>query len=318
MNFDVHSRVIYLAKHGSHAYGLSTPQSDLDIKGICIEPKEYYFGYLHTFEQLEAMVSKGHPDDKVIYSLKKFMKLAAECNPSIIEVLHCDESDILKMDEFGEWLRDIKDAFLSRRAKHTFSGFANSQLKRIRSHRAWLLTPPVAPPNRKDFNLSETTKVSRSELGAYNQLEIDGVDVEAAFPKSVTEILVNEKRYMAAKTTWDQYQNWKKTRNPARSALEEKYGYDTKHGSHLIRLMRMCKEILSGQGVIVKRHHDREFLLGVKTGAVEYDDLIEQAEKLDQECEALYLTSSLPKEPDHVFLHNQCVKMIEEYIRDFG
>ena len=33
--------MIYKTVVGSTAYGLNTKDSDIDIKGICIEPKEY-------------------------------------------------------------------------------------------------------------------------------------------------------------------------------------------------------------------------------------------------------------------------------------
>ncbi|AEZ66297.1 hypothetical protein phiTE_131 [Pectobacterium phage phiTE] len=35
-----------------------------------------------------------------------------------------------------------------------------------------------------------------------------------------------------------------KNRNAARHELEEKFGYDTKHAMHLVRLLRMSQEIL--------------------------------------------------------------------------
>src|ERR1039458_5020213 len=35
----------------------------------------------------------------------------------------------------------------------------------------------------------------------------------------------------------DQYNGWKAQRNPKRAELEAKFGYDTKHAMHLVRLM---------------------------------------------------------------------------------
>ena len=47
-----------------------------------------------------------------------------------------------------EWERlvEVRDSFLSKRAKHTFSGYALSQLKRINTHYRWLKNPPPAAP----------------------------------------------------------------------------------------------------------------------------------------------------------------------------
>ncbi len=311
MNFDVLSRTILRVRHGSHAYGTNIETSDLDVKGVCIEPMTHQLGFLHTFEQYERAASKGHETDEVIYSLKKFAKLAADCNPNIIEVLHVDESDVLAIDEFGEELRSHKDAFLSKKAKFTFSGYAHAQLKRIKTHRAWLLNPPAALPSRKEFGLSDTSKISTSELGAFEASVQQGMDIE--MPKDVLTLFVLEKRYHAAKVQFEQYENWKKTRNAARADLEAKYGYDTKHGMHLLRLMRMCVEILETGKVQVKRP-DREELLQVRAGLWPYDRLIEEAEALEQKCDKLYLTTeALPKEPDRNFLDELVVDMSLRY-----
>ena len=313
MNFDVNDRLILRVKHGSHAYGLNTPSSDLDIKGICIEPKEYYLGFLHKFEQVEKMAHKGYDHDEVIFSLQKFMHLAAECNPNIIEILHVDESDVLFQDAWGQELRDMRDDFISRKARHTFSGYAHAQLKRIKTHRAWLLSPPKSPPSRKDYGLSEQIKISKSKLGAFEALVGDGV-IDDKAPDHVTELYIKERTYQSAKQHWEQYQNWKKTRNPARAALEEKFGLDTKHAMHLIRLMRMCKEIMLTGKVFVKRP-DRDELLSIRNGAWEYDRIVSYAEELDAECAELYDVSDLPHEPQRELIDARCVEMITSYLR---
>ena len=69
MHFDIDARTILLVRHGSHAYGLNTPTSDLDVKGVCIKPVECYFGFLKHFEQHEHMAGKGDGLDSVVYSL---------------------------------------------------------------------------------------------------------------------------------------------------------------------------------------------------------------------------------------------------------
>lgn len=318
MHFNVESRTIFLTRHGSHAYGLNVPTSDEDFKGICVKPKECYFGFTRTFEQLEHMGSKSDGVDKVVYSLDKFARLAADCNPNIIEVLHVSDSSVLLCDEFGAELRAVRNEFLSKKAKFTFSGYAHAQLNRIKTHRSWLLNPPKQAPSRKDFHLPETTKVSQSELGAFEAAARSGIEIE--LPKDVLTLFSREKQYQAAKTHYDQYLNWVKTRNPARAELEAKFGYDTKHGMHLLRLQRMAKEILTDHVVYVDRRDrgDRDELLAVRFGNRSYDSLIEEAERLEAECEELYKTSTLRKEPDRVALDDMIIDMTERYLRLHG
>ena len=316
MNFDVKSRTILFVRHGSHAYGLNIASSDTDYKGVCVKPKAAYLGFLENFEQAEHMASKSEGVDSVTYSLDKFAHLAADCNPNIIEVLHVDESDVINMDEFGEELRAMRDHFMSRKAKFTFAGYAHAQLKRIKTHRAWLLKPPPAPPTRKEFGLSEETKVTPAEFGAFEAAVMQNLDLDMSH--DVLTMFLREKQYRAAKTQYDQYVNWTKSRNPARASLEAQFGYDTKHGMHLIRLMRMCKEILLTGKVNVKRTDDVKELLDIRHGLREYDSLVEEAETLEKECDALYTTSPLPKEPNRKSLDAAIVSMTERYLSKHG
>jgi predicted nucleotidyltransferase len=44
-----------------------------------------------------------------------FVRLAADCNPNIIEILFVDDSDVLDINSWGEELREFKDNFISRK-----------------------------------------------------------------------------------------------------------------------------------------------------------------------------------------------------------
>lgn len=68
-NENLGDNIILLVISGSHAYGLDTPESDLDIRGIAVENEETLFGLGH-FEQYEDKET-----DTVIYSLRKFIQL---------------------------------------------------------------------------------------------------------------------------------------------------------------------------------------------------------------------------------------------------
>lgn len=337
------SRTIFLTMHGSYAYGTNLPTSDLDLKGVVIPPRRYFFGFTNVFEQAEVR----EPVDVVIYDIRKFFKLAADCNPNIIEILFTDYRDWLRpvpadmsLDVGGDrhpwgrlwWNRDL---FLSTRARHTFSGYAVSQLKRIRTHRNWLLNPPTSKPTRAEFGLKDGQgTLGKDQLGVINaairkredalageglskdrvaeaeeQLVGEGVTDLNLSPDLIPVVLA-ERRYAAACRTWDQYQKWKAERNEVRSELEAHHGYDTKHAMHLVRLLRMAKEILSGQGVIVRRPDAKE-LLEIRAGAWKYEDLIDWAAKM--ETELATIQSPLPREPNRAKLDDLCVQIVEEF-----
>lgn len=301
-------RTILCTVHGSHLYGTNIATSDLDVKGVAVPPMEYYFGHDLNFEQAEQ-----NEPDMVIYSLRKYVKLAADCNPNIIEVLFADPSKFWIVDTAeGRMLYENRNLFLSKKARHTFSGYAFAQLKRIKSHRAWLLSPPVGKPVRSDYGLSETEKISSSAMGAFSSLESAGVQTPILDTnKEVMRILTAERAYQTALTQYNQYMHWKETRNKKRAGDEATYGYDLKHALHLVRLMRMAKEILTTGEVIVTRP-DASELLDIRHGKWTYDQLISWADSQEKEIEEIYVNSKvLPHKPDHDKIRKLCMDITE-------
>lgn len=346
----IEERTIYMARHGSHAYGTSLPGSDLDLRGIAIAPKPYYLG-LSRFDQHER---KGDPD-VVVFELRKFLSLAADCNPNVLEILFVAPADHLKVTPIGEMLLEERDLFLSKKARHTFSGYAVAQLKRIQSHRRWLLDPPKSPPVRTEFGLPERSVIPKDQLAAAEsmirkQVEAWDVDLEPldpagrielqgkiaaaiaemklgadgtqwlsagrilGFSDNFLELLDRERHYSAAQRTWDQFKNWQNTRNPARTKLEAKHGYDTKHGMHLVRLVRMCREILL-EGKMNVRRPDSEELLSIRRGAWSYEKLMEWAETEQSSLDYIYRESSLRNGPDREAIERLCMNMVREMFR---
>lgn len=156
------SRTIYATVYGSRAYGTSLPTSDTDIRGIMIAPKEYYLGYNKVCEQAEQ---KKDPD-MVIFELRKFMKLSTDANPNALELLFTDPEDHLIRSPLCEPLFENRDLFLSKRLKHTLSGYAMSQLKRINLHWRFINNPIKEQPKRATFGLPERTLIPADQLAA--------------------------------------------------------------------------------------------------------------------------------------------------------
>lgn len=157
--------------------------------------------------------------------------------------------------------------------------------------------------------------MTKSEIGAYASLIENGHTLE--LPKDLITLFVQERAYQSAATKYDNYINWKNTRNPKRAELESRFGYDTKHASHLVRLMRMCEEILTTGMVFVKRP-DREEILAIKRGEWSYDRLIEYAELMQAKVDSLYETSKLRREPNRSKIDKIIVDITDRYLRKHG
>lgn len=167
---------------GSRAYGMHQPTSDVDVRGVLVAPAAAYHGFAHHLEQLDSPGSLAAFEplltaeeraavaasklEGVVFEVRKFVSLAAECNPNLLDVVFCRDAEVRKETPLGRRLREHRRAFLSAKARHTYAGYAASQLKRIEGHRRWLLEPPKAPPRRADFGLPETTLLPADQLGA--------------------------------------------------------------------------------------------------------------------------------------------------------
>lgn len=353
----VPERTIYVTRHGSHAYGTSLPESDIDLRGVVIPPREYLLGLncLTEVEPFESYVQSPPEPDLVLYALRKFFILLTVANPNVLELLFTEPEDHLLVTPLGQRILDNRELFLSKQCRPAFSGYAREQMQRINTHYRWLKNPPKAEPTRKEFDLPERPEVPTNQLEAaqaavqkqvdrWNWRKLEGVDpntrleIKAEFFERLMEItlwrfdtieahlydaaanslgfdtnfihhLQKERKYNAAVNDWKSYQKWQRTRNPQRAELEAKFGYDTKHAMHLMRLFRMCKELLT-DGVLRVRRPDAEELLEIRRGKYTYEEILEFSTTMDKELQELAEDSQLPLIPDREKIARLCDDII--------
>lgn len=309
MDWDIENYIIFETLVGSHLYGTTTKDSDTDYRGICVPPFEIMNNLFLNFEQKDSW--NGIFEDRVIYNIKKFFKLCADANPSIIEILFIPERFWIKHKPIWYKILEKRNLFLSKKAKYTFTGYAHSQLQKIKTHRQWLLNPPKRKPTRENFGLSLNPRISYEQMSALITLPADIVLEE------FREEARLEKSYRDAKHEWDQYDNWKNTRNKIRAELEEKYGYDCKHACHLIRLMSEGKELLMS-GYISFPRPDAEELLEIKNGKYTYDELLSKVENFDADFEHFYEKSKLSHSADVKGITELYLEIINETVKKIG
>lgn len=114
--------------HGTAIQG----QDDRDEMGICVEPPEYVIG-LERFEQyIFRTQPEGHRSgpgdlDLIVYSLRKWVRLALQGNPTVLLPLFVPENEIVEIDDLGRELRAKPEIVLSRQAGMRFIGYLRSQ-----------------------------------------------------------------------------------------------------------------------------------------------------------------------------------------------
>lgn len=138
---------------GSGVHGTSvTGQDDRDEMGLCFEPREFVTGIRQVpksaredhgsipFEQYEYHTAweregglanrSGAGDlDVIIYSARKWMRLATGGNPTVLLPLFVPESEIVAITPAGEELRANADRLASRLAADRFIGYMVGQRK---------------------------------------------------------------------------------------------------------------------------------------------------------------------------------------------
>ena len=104
--------------------------------GLCVEPAEYVSG-LQRFEQY---VFRTQPDgvrsgpgdlDLIVYSLRKWMRLALTGNPTVLLPLFVPEIEIVRITGLGHELRANADRIVSRLAGLRFAGYLRTQRQRM-------------------------------------------------------------------------------------------------------------------------------------------------------------------------------------------
>lgn len=139
--------VHYETYMGSHAYGVNKKDSDFDVYGFCIPPKNVIFPHLdgfisgfdkgnNRFDQFQAhhvqWVDKKKEYDITIYNIVRYFRLCADGNPNMIDSLFTPPTCVVSMSRLGNMVKENRKLFLSKKCFHTFKGYAYAQMSKIR------------------------------------------------------------------------------------------------------------------------------------------------------------------------------------------
>jgi uncharacterized protein len=337
--------LIFEAITGSKAYGLDTANSDTDIKGVFVLPKNMFYGLEYTPQV------NNETNDIVYYELKRFMELLSKSNPNILEMLCSPERCVLQKHPVMEMLKP--EMFVSKMCEQSFANYAFTQIKKAYGLEKKIMQPveeerksvldfcfvyqeKEAVPLKK-FLQEKGWKQSKMGLAAvahlrdcYNLYYLEennycGVvkkdnanDVSlSSIPKGENTIGIlyfNKDSYSVYCKQYKAYWDWVAKRNDERYNTTMAHGkkYDSKNMMHVFRLLLVAKEIATEGRVNVHRK-DRVFLLAIKEGKFEYDELVQKATALKNELPLLYQKSNLKDEPDVELIDKLLIKMRELY-----
>jgi len=315
---------------GSHAYGTAIEGSDEDRRGVFVAPRSFIFG-LDAIEQVADERS-----DQVYYELGHFVSLLWRNNPNALELLAMPEDCIRHKHPLFKLLDP--GIFLSKLCSKTFGEYAMGQIRKARGLNKKIVNPQPeqrkamlefchVPEGQGSTPVLEWLAVRgidprkcgltavQPAAGMFAIYYESGSDhrgivspkdpdtlIFSSVPKEavpVTWMHFNQDAFQAHCKAHREYWEWVGQRNPERYATNAQHrrGYDSKNLMHTLRLLDMAGEI-AREGVLRIRRPNRDYLLRVRSGEFEYEELVEGAERKLAEVQAEFERSALPDHPD--------------------
>jgi uncharacterized protein len=320
---------------GSKAYGTDMEHSDTDMKGFFILPKVEFYGLDYTeqvsddkndvvyyeIKRFIELLLKNNPnilellaspEDCVLYRHPSVLRLKPEffisklCKNTFAQYAFSqikkarglNKKIVNPMEEQRKFILEFC---------YVIVNHGSTDLKNFLNKKAWKQEDCglVAINHFKDtyalFHKSQFAQnidfqgIMLSEKA--NQVSLSSV------PKGVEPAAIltfNKDGYSKYCKDYADYWAWVNERNEARYAtnIAHEKNYDSKNMMHVFRLLNMAEEIAK-EGKINVRRHDRDFLLTIRKGEFEYEDLVKIAEDKINNIDLLFEKSDLPDAPDY-------------------
>lgn len=304
-------RIIFLTLGGSHAYGTNVETSDVDIRGCALNQRSDILG-LTNFEQFVDSAT-----DTTVYSFNKLIGLLLNCNPNTIEMLGCRPEHYIYMTDLGREFIANRDLFLSKRAIHSFGGYANQQLNRLgnalaRDRLAQAQKEEHIRRSMENSVKSFEDRYTSFDAGSIRLFTDDSpredldreifVDVDLKhFPARQFNSMMNDLHNVLGTYEKLNHRNHKKDD-----------AHLNKHAMHLVRLYLMCLDILERGEIVTYRENDIDLLMDIRNGYYMNADgtycheFFEMIDDLKTRLDYAKANTSLPAHPD--------MKRVEEFV----
>uniref|UniRef100_A0A6H1ZS69 Putative nucleotidyltransferase n=2 Tax=viral metagenome TaxID=1070528 RepID=A0A6H1ZS69_9ZZZZ len=291
---------IFTCITGSHLYGTNIESSDKDFVGIFIPPEEYLIGILNTeiVDMSTKTEIKKDTTDVQYYSLAKFTRLALDNNPNILELLFVNKDQTTLSTPISDELLSLKKHFLSKNVKNRFLGYAFSQRHKmlIKLEHYDLIEKGLDFLEKSDIMYLNELPVNPYFIRvAENTTALKGTDTIINFP--TTTSIKKAKSMLEAR----------KRKFGNRTELISKYGYDTKFGMHLTRLLL--------EGLYLLKYGDLKFpldeinlLLDIRNGKLSLEEVMELSYKYEGEVEEAVQKTKLPSTPNFKIINKFIIK----------
>ena len=312
------SNIIILTLGGSHAYGTDIETSDLDIRGCALNSKMQIL----TNENFEQFTNEA--TDTTIYAFNKLIALLCNVNPNTCEMLGNKPEHYFYLHPIGKELIDNSHLFLSKRAIHSFGGYANQQLRRLENKSNRL----VGQAQQEEHIFKTIEHASYDFKQRYFNMPEDAIKlyIDKAIQEGYdTEIFmdVNLTHYPLRDYAdlWNEMRNIVKSYSKIGKRNEKAIQHDKlgKHMMHLIRLYLMCLDILENKKIVTYRENEHDLLMDIRNGKYLDDnkqpisEFYEMVNEFEKRLDYAKNNTDLPDNPDYKTI-NEFVASVNERV----
>lgn len=220
----------------------------------------------NDFEQVVDVLT-----DTTIYSFDKIIDLFCSCNPNTIELLGLKPEHYLYISPVGKEILDNKKIFLSKKAVHTFGGYANAQLRRLENKSARL----VSQSQMEQHILKSIEHASVDFKNRYFTMPEDAIKlyidtaVQEGYDTEIfMDVVLSHYPLRDFKDLWSEMHAIVKSYSKIGKRNEKAIEHDKlgKHMMHLVRLYYMCFDILEYGEINTYREEEHDFLMSIRNG----------------------------------------------------
>ena len=317
------NNIILIGLGGSYAYGTEKEDgsSDVDCRGCALNSKEEILTN-KNFEQFT-----NDETDTTIYSFNKLVSLLSNTNPNTIELIGLKPEHYLYVSPIGKELLDNAHLFLSKRAIHSFGGYANQQLRRMEL----LCNRNVSQSQREQFILNTINNAMYDIKRAYQDFTDE--EIKLYIDKAVqegydTEIFmdVNLKHYPLRDycSVWNEMKAIVSSYNKIGKRNEKAITHNKlgKHMMHLIRLYMMCLDILEKEQIITYREAEHDLLMDIRNGKYldsnnqPIPEFYEMVDEYEKRLDYAKLNTNLPDSPDYKKINEFVMSVNERVVKN--
>ena len=304
-------KIIFLTLGGSYSYGTNVETSDVDVRGCALNSESDLLG-LTSFEQVVNTQT-----DTTIYAFNKLVSLLLNCNPNTIEMLGCKPEHYFYISDIGREMIANRKMFLSKRAVHSFGGYANQQLRRLENA---LARDRLSQARREEHILNSMKGAVKSFESRYTIFENCSIvlytdespredldreifaDIQLKkYPVREFNSVINDLTNVIGTYEKLNHRNHKKDDE-----------HLNKHAMHLIRLYLLCLDILEKEDIVTYRGDDLPLLMSIRKGDYQLEDgtyrpeFFEMVSDFEKRLNYAKQNTSLPDNPD--------MKKVEEFV----